>query len=273
MNITEYVQNVGKTMSNEEKPLDRIVDDGGYTAIFRTIACVGDSLASGEFEALDENGVRSYHDYYEYSWGQFMARMTGASVYNFSRGGMTAKQYLDTFASAINAWAPEKAAQAYVIALGVNDINRGFEIGSVDDIDFEDCNNNQPTFAGYYGQIVQRYKEIQPQAKFFFVTMPRSENDSEEKAAHKKAHAQLLRDMTKVFSNSYVIDLNTYAPVYDAAFREKFYLYGHLNPMGYQLTAKMIASYIDYYIRKDPKAFRQVGFIGKPQYSETLDKE
>ena len=273
MNINEYVQNTGKTMSKDEKPLDRIVDDGGYTAIFRTIACVGDSLASGEFEALDENGVRSCHDYYEYSWGQFIARMTGVTVYNFSRGGMTAKQYTESFASAINAWMPEKAAQAYVIALGANDINRGFDIGSVEDIDLTDYNNNKPTFAGYYGQIIQRYKEIQPQAKFFFVTMPRSDGDDAEKAEKRRAHAQLLWDLTKIFSNSYVIDLNTYAPVYDGAFREKFYLHGHLNPMGYQLTAKMIASYMDYYIRKDPKAFRQVGFIGKPQYSETLDNE
>ena len=34
----------------DEKPLDRIVSDGGFVGIFRTIACVGDSLASGEFE-------------------------------------------------------------------------------------------------------------------------------------------------------------------------------------------------------------------------------
>lgn len=30
--------------NENEKPLDTIPEDGGYTAIFRTIACVGDSL-------------------------------------------------------------------------------------------------------------------------------------------------------------------------------------------------------------------------------------
>ena len=40
----------------EEKPLDRMVTDGGFASIFRTVACVGDSLSSGEFESLDENG-------------------------------------------------------------------------------------------------------------------------------------------------------------------------------------------------------------------------
>ncbi len=136
-------------------------------------------------------------------------------------------------------------------------------MGSINDIDLEDYRNNKPTYAGWFGQIVQRYKEIQPNAKFFFISMPQEWADTEAKIAQKKAHADLLYAMTGIFQNSYVVDLNKYAPVYDRSFAEKFYLHGHLNPMGYQLTAKMIASYIDYIIRQDPKAFRQVGFIGK----------
>ena len=62
------------------------------TADTRTVACIGDSLSSGEFEAAAEKGS-SYPDMYEYSWGQFMARMCGCKVYNMSRGGMTAKEY------------------------------------------------------------------------------------------------------------------------------------------------------------------------------------
>ena len=42
--------------NENEKPLDTIPEDGGYTAIFRTIACVGDSLSSGEFEANNGKG-------------------------------------------------------------------------------------------------------------------------------------------------------------------------------------------------------------------------
>lgn len=37
---------------------------------------------------------------------------------------------------------------------------------------------------------------------------------------------------------------------------------GHLNPMGYALTAKMTASYIDYIIRHNTEDFKEVGFIG-----------
>ena len=49
----------------EEKPLDTLVTDGGLCGVFRTIGCVGDSLSSGEFESLDANGNKTYHDMFE----------------------------------------------------------------------------------------------------------------------------------------------------------------------------------------------------------------
>ena len=64
------------------------------------------------------------------------------------------------------------------------------------------------------------------------------------------------------FDNSYVIDLYKYGPVYDDEFREKYFLHGHMNPMGYIFTANLIDSYIDYIIRKNPDDFKEVGFIG-----------
>ena len=84
MNLYDYL------LKPTEKPLDNIPEDGGFSAIFRTIACIGDSLSSGEFESRNPDGSRGYHDMFEYSWGQFIARQIGAKVYNFSRGGMTA---------------------------------------------------------------------------------------------------------------------------------------------------------------------------------------
>lgn len=70
-----------------EKPLDRLPEDGGFCGIFRTIGCIGDSLSSGEFESMDGNGLKGYHDMYEYSWGQYLARMVGAKAYNFRAAG------------------------------------------------------------------------------------------------------------------------------------------------------------------------------------------
>lgn len=264
MNLTGILQ------VPEEKPLDRLVTDGGFCGIFRTIGCIGDSLSSGEFESMDDAGQRGYHDYYDYSWGQYLARMAGCKVYNFSRGGMTAREYCESFAESNGFWNPDKACQAYIIALGVNDVigQRG-EVGSIEDIDPADYRNNKPTFAGYYGRIVQRMKEIQPYARFFFMTIPRDFKDPKVVQIADK-HAELLYSMAAFFSHSYVLDFRRYAPEYDEAFHRKFFLRGHMNPCGYLLTAKMVASYLDYIIRHHMEDFQQVGFIGTPYYREDL---
>ena len=261
MNIQEYM-----SVGENEKPLDRIVTDGGFCGIFRKIACIGDSLSSGEFESLRPDGTKRYHDFFEYSWGQYIARSTGATVYNFSRGGMTAKEYVENFGEQMGYWDRTKACQAYIIALGVNDIGRmldsGLECGSVADIDKENYRNNAKTFAGYYAQIIQRIKEIQPRAKIFLVSPLKHGN---EKDVMRERVRDLLNDFSKTFSRTYLLDMYMYAPLQDETYDNTFRL-GHLTPTGYILTARMIESYIDYIIRKNPKDFAQVAFIGTDLY-------
>ncbi|MBR7112605.1 MAG: SGNH/GDSL hydrolase family protein, partial [Clostridia bacterium] len=162
-------------MKNEaEKPLDRIVQNGGFCGIFRKIACIGDSMSSGEHESF-ENDAKGFNDYYEYSWGQFLARDAGCTVYNFSKGGMTAKAY-DKFAREQGFYDEAYKSQAYVVALGANDVKRilagELELGTLDDVDPTDYAKNSPTFIGYYAAIIGRYQALQPKAKFFLMTIP-----------------------------------------------------------------------------------------------------
>ena len=257
---------IKKFMAQEdEKPLDNIVSNGGFTAVFRTIGCIGDSLSSGELESL-ELGFKGYHDYFEYSWGQFIARDAGCKVYNFSRGGMTARQYVESFADEKGFWNPDIRCQAYIMALGVNDVTEilsgQYEMGSAEDINTENYALNKRTFAGLYGAVISKYKEIQPHAKFFLMTMPRG-GENEERTALYDKHSELIHDIASKFSNCFVIDLRKYAPVYDDAFRKTFFTGGHMNVMGYRLTATMVESYIDYIIRHYAEKFNQSGFIGK----------
>lgn len=259
---------------SDEKPLDRLCTDGGLCGIFRTIACVGDSLSSGEFEATDEQGNKIYHDMFDYSWGQCLARMCGNKVYNFSGGGMSAERYCESFADAVGCWDPEKKCQAYIVALGVNDMyhHHGHfitteEFGTLDDVCLQDWHKNAHTFIGYYAQIIQRYKEIQPDARFFLMTMPQGDVTEQEPLSRK--HRAALYELAKLFLNTYVMDFYAYAPIQDAKFKEMYYLGGHLNPMGYVLTGKMVASYLDYIIRHNYRDFKQLAFIGTPlHYTE-----
>lgn len=252
-----------KELYGEDKqPLEHLVDGYSYTSIFRRIAFIGDSLSSGEFETRDEAGTPGYHDLYEHSWGQYIARKNGLTAYNFSRGGMTASEYMQNFAEQQGFWAKEKACQAYVIALGVNDIyNRNDDLGSLSDICKQDWKQNKPTFLGYYAAIIQRYQEIQPDAKFFLVTVPNGQG-LENRNPREEELAQAIRSLAGAFPNCYVIDLHRYGPAYDRKFCDTFFMYGHMNPMGYVLTARLVDSYIDFIIRHHPKDFETVGFIG-----------
>ena len=260
MDIKEFM-----SVKENEKPLDRIVSNGGFCSIFRTIACIGDSLSSGEFESINDEGNTVFHDFYEYSWGQYLARDCGSKVYNFSMGGMSASQYIQTFAPKHALWSRDKVAQAYIIALGVNDL-WCFDVGSVNDINKEDYTQNAKTFAGYYAQIIQRIKELQPRAKIFLVSMQKGLTATEKK----KEHRDLLEEFTKFFDNTYLIDLYTYAPEVDDEYKRKFAL-GHLTPAGYLIGAKMIESYIDFIIRSNPEEFNQVGFIGTDLYFKSKE--
>ena len=174
---------IKKIMGDEaEKPLDRLLEGGGFVGIFPKIVCIGDSLSSGEFQIKMPDNTNQYFDFFEYSWGKQMERITGTSVKVFAQGGMTAEAYRTSFAHLRGYWKREHAANAYIIALGVNDIlNRGVEIGTVDDIDLNDYRNNKNTFIGNYAYIIQRYKEIQPEEKFFVVTIPYSSDRGEER--------------------------------------------------------------------------------------------
>lgn len=255
MDITKYYSIPG------EKPLDVIKPDGGFFAIFRRVAVIGDSLSSGEMESLKPDGTKGYHDYFEYSWGQFMARAAGCEVLNFSRGGMTASEYMESFGEVNGFFDKDKACQAYVIALGVNDIlNRHDEVGTIDDIDLSDYRNNKKTFAGYYAAVIQRYREISPKSRIFLMTMVPNDKRAGEGI---EAHRKLLYDIAKLFDFVYVLDFCEYAPAHDEEFRKHFYLGGHLNAMGYLLTAQQVMSYIDYVIRNNYEDFLQTAFICK----------
>lgn len=245
------------------RPLETLVSGYSATSIFRTIGFIGDSLLSGEIELLEPDGSRSYHDFYEHSWGNYIARKNGQRACVFARGGMTAREYMQSFADEIGAWEKAKACQAYVIALGANDLGANHQqaVGTVCDIAPDDWRKNGESFLGYYAQIVARLKQdVQPDAKFFFVSMPRRNSDYDTLVA--QPHREAMYALAAHFENCYVIDLYQYGPVYDAAFHEQYFLNGHLTTAGYLLTAQLIDSYIDWIVRANPNDFRYASLIG-----------
>lgn len=239
---------------------------GGNCAIFTEIGCIGDSLSSGEIEVY-KNGERNCIDIYEYSWGQFMARMLGVKVYNFSRGGMSAKEFMSGWGEENGCFDKEKRCKAYIIALGFNDLTWiGQQIGNI-----EDTGTDKDTFARWYSEIIKKYKQIEPNAKFFFVTMPKVFDDSEKDKEMKKNHAALMYEMADKFNNAYVLDFYKYAPLYDEDFKKKYYLNGHMTAAGYRLTAEYMISAVHNVVSENLRDFDDVPFIGTG-YHELFEK-
>ena len=256
-------------MNKSDNPLSEIIYDGGYTSIIRTLGCIGDSLSSGEHESLTEDGVKGYHDYYEYSWGQFIARKCGLTAINFSKGGLTAKSFNDLEGDGKRFQLAKYPCQAYIIALGANDrrwiANGDGKFGTMEDVDFENGENNAQSFVGQYVRIIQKLRKIEPKCRIFLVTMPKDclEDKEPEITEFRDKHAEFLNSLAKTFEYTYVIDLRKYGEIYDENFRDMFYCGGHLNAMGYKYSADVISTYIDYIIRNNYEDFKQIAFIGK----------
>ena len=254
-----------------ELPLERAVRDGGFCGIFRRIGCIGDSLSAGEFESKRADGTTGFHDMYEYSWGSYIGRDVGCEIVNMGRDLMTAEEFVTSYADSKRFFAPENACQAYIIALGLNDLfTKSGPLGAIADVHPDSPEKNAPTFAGYLGRILSRFKKISPRCRFFLVSMPHQECDGCWNPTV-EAHRDLLFEMAELYSHTYVLDLCEYFPRQNDEIRSLIYMGGHFNPMGYMYIARCFESYIDWYIRRDPRAFAEVPFIGTDlSYDEVL---
>ena len=240
-------------------PLAVIEKYPSFISCFMNVGCIGDSLASGVAVSKNAAGeiIVDSENRYQYSWGQYLARMTGNEYYNWSRGGLRTDTWLTSdYAEAC--YDGEHLCQAYIIGLGQNDNNhsKGADLGTASDIDIADYHNNNNTFYGRYAKIIQKIQEITPKAKIFVITDP---NDS----VNANGYNTAIRDIAGMFNNVYLIDMRAYmntAPC--AALLQSQMRYGHFNAVGYFLIAKMLMTYIDYIIEHNSDDFREIENIG-----------
>ncbi|MBR1886868.1 MAG: SGNH/GDSL hydrolase family protein [Bacteroidales bacterium] len=257
-------------VSSVPGPLDTIKETPGLCGIFRHWGFIGDSLSSGEMEHIKADGNTGWKDLFEYSWPQYMMRAMGAEGTNWTKGGLRTDTWTFRFidenqsgwtADGHSSVFMEDPKQAYVIALGVNDKYFNpiphIPLGSPsEDICLEDLTHNGKTYAGYYGAIIQRIKLIEPRARIFVLTMPPFfENTYEDYSA-------VVREIASMFDHVYVVDLEKELPDYNQRMLKEHSMGGHLTAGGYQLTAYMVMTYIDWIIRQNPLEFSDVAFVG-----------
>jgi hypothetical protein len=234
-------------------PLEVIRNDPGLMHCYLHVGCIGDSLASG----LAVSGVSTGIEVYPHSWGQYLARMTGNTYYNWSKGGYTTASWLaSTYAT--KCFDGNHKCEAYLISLGQNDKNNSLAIGTAADIVTSDStgNSNADTYYGRMGKIIQKIKALQPKAKIFLLTDPL---DLIEIAGYNTA----LRNIAPLFTNVYLVDLYTYGThLWFSGNMGLQRRYAHYNAIGYYQWALIIATYVDWIMRTQPSEFQEIEFIG-----------
>ena len=254
-----------------DDPLETVKETPGFLSIFHTVGCIGDSLASGEAVSSEKN-----HDLYDYSWGQCLARMTGNTYYNWSKGGLSTSSFLSS-SYATECYDGDHLCEAYLIGLAQNDSNvvaktddKDYEgaIGTIDDVDFDDYSNNADTFYGRYAKIIQMIQEIQPKGKIFVMTDPLTSTET-------RGFNAAIRELAESFDNVYLMDLYTYgSSLYTTGLLGSYRRSGHYNAAGYFICACIIATYIDWIVKAYPEEFREVEFIGTDySYYDTDDDD
>ena len=72
-----------------------------------------------------------------------------------------------------------------------------------------------------------------------------------------------IRDIVALFDRCYCIDLAN-GVVYGSAFQQRYYLGGHMNAAGYEYTAYVMNTYIDWLIRNNFDDFKDAALVGSP---------
>lgn len=124
----------------------QVINTGvSMTSLFKSMAVIGDSFASGEVYV---NGALT--DFPNISWLQILARTNGISdASNYSKGGLTCRTWF-TDAAGYAAMTADTAKQLYFVALGINDASASIPIGSYSDFT---AGTHPDTFYGNLGKI------------------------------------------------------------------------------------------------------------------------
>lgn len=195
-------------------------------SMFEKFAVIGDSYASGEVV------LSGYDDYYNVSWGQILARMTGSKCLNLSAGGLSTRTWL-TSPKGLSLLKSSEAQQLYILALGINDYYALGEsyLGVKADIE-----SKTDTFYGNYARIIEEVKTKAPKAKIIISTIEGT-SDVVEK------FNQAIIDLANHYAIPYLVQNN------DEFFKSSYYkdnmLQGHPVATVYSAMAKTFKRMIE----------------------------
>lgn len=257
-------------ITDTKSPLSKIITDSGLAGLIESYACAGDSLTQGVFDRTNSTSMDFEATKY-YSYPSQLARITGSTVYNLGNAGATAcnsqqaitdwHSWLQT-ATQKNWFSDSFKPKAYIFSIGTNDIGYyGSFTGDVEtDIDVDNYNNNDTTTSvGGLATMIQKARELQPNAIIFVETIDNTRNT---KTTRDEANEKIRAIAKKL--DCYLIDMAKYWISEEEVeeWKLKYQNGGHLNALGYLLKTQARITYIDWIIRNNPEKFKEVQFIG-----------
>ena len=245
-NTNGYLSKKIKEFNEEKIPLHN-----EFCAVSK-FGVIGDSLSVGYIGNMKTGEIKDRA--LEKSWPQILARICGNTAVNMGFSGATTKTwYTDKYYGLIDAIKPENKCELYIVGIGTND--RG-TIGTIDDIDWDNYENNADSFYGNYAKIVQKLKEISPNAIVFVLTLP-PDRLEENKNAAIKAIAE-----SKNLKNVFLIDLNgDYGKYYNMDVITKYMYKYHYTSLGYANIAALMKMILSAEMEKHASEMSQIGFI------------
>ena len=252
------VDSADKLFKLQDNPIKVITREVGFTSIFLNWGFIGDSLASGEYNCK-LNGEDTHYDAYDFSWGQFICRLTGAQGYNFSVGAQTAHGWINGADERAWGGAQNNPKTSYIIALGHNDItliSESYPVGTSEDVNLSDYTQNANSFFGDYAGIIQRLRSIQPNVPIFCCTTFNGWGGDYD------AINNAIRSCVALFDHVYLLDMYQYFPRVDGTWGARYRHSSHFTAQGYLEVAWGIMNYIDFVVRHNWDAFKNQGLIG-----------
>lgn len=196
-----------------------------YMLMFHTAGIVGDSLSSGEIVYWDGT-ANQFVDRYDFSWLSNICRKTGATAAHYSVGGMTAKNWL--VSSLRTTMENDDAKNVYYIALGTNDRNQSYPLGTIADASGTD------SFAGYMKQIVDVIKGKAPNAVIFMLSLYSNVNDTY------TSYSDMIAQIAGLYDGCYFIDYANNAEIKTTDGNTNYVNGAHFTTAGYVVVADTI---------------------------------
>lgn len=236
----------GDISTKETEPTD-------FMLMFKRIAVIGDSLASGELTWLDDNPEggtwkpseqKYYHgvDIYDNSWLAYICDTMEATPVYYASGGKSTTSWWLEYADALTTDTP---SNAYIIALGTNDANEvDFAVGTAADA------TTANTYSGRIKKIIELIRTTAPYAAIFLMSMY---NDQ---GTNPKAINLVLPDIASLYDMCYFVDFAHESDIVKTTKDNDYASEYHFTTNGYLRVARNIKRIINEVIDTNQTDFK-----------------